>query len=419
MHEPLLRAPSDCAALAEHYRGLRQASEALCAPLSAEDCALQSMPDASPAKWHLAHTSWFFEQFILRPHCPGYREFHPQFNYLFNSYYQGAGERHPRPRRGLLSRPSLDEVLAYRHHVDTALLEWLPAAHGTDGAIAALLLLGLNHEQQHQELLLMDIKHLLAQNPLAPAYAPPPQSADSTETAPLGWQRFEGGIQQFGADGSQFCYDNETPQHRALLEPFELATRLVSNGEWRDFIDDGGYQRPQLWLSDGWDWLQAEGVSAPLYWRADGDDWREFSLHGELSLAPARAVSHISYYEADAYARWAGARLPTEYEWELAARESSSDHRQQLEPACANGGGMAQLFGALWQWTRSPYQPYPGFQPLAGVVGEYNGKFMANQMVLRGSACITPAGHSRASYRNFFYPHMRWQYAGLRLARDV
>lgn len=410
------------ASLCEHYREVRGFTERLCDPLATEDYVVQSMPDVSPAKWHLAHVTWFFEQFILRPHCPGYRDFHPRYAYLFNSYYQSVGERHARPERGLLTRPTIAEIYEYRTHVDEALLRWLPtvAARPSDD-IAFLVELGLNHEQQHQELLLMDIKHVFSVNPLLPTYREA-TAKPTGETPTLSWQRYEEGIYRFGRQpGGAFCYDNETPRHKMLAGAFELGTRLVTNAEWAAFVEDGGYRTPTLWLADGWDWVQASDVRSPLYWRETADGWQEFTLHGLQPLDPARPVSHISFYEADAYATWAGARLPTEYEWELAASETAeqTDGFSLAPRPAAAGGGLQQCYGELWQWTRSAYQPYPGFRPLTGTLGEYNGKFMANQMVMRGGACITPPGHTRSTYRNFFYPHMRWQFAGLRLARDV
>lgn len=398
--------------VAESYRAVRQFSETLCAPLAPEDCAIQSMPDVSPSKWHLAHTTWFFEQFILAESLRGYQPFHPQYAYLFNSYYVSKGERHARPERGLLSRPTLSEILDYRHAIDERLLNCWHANPDPDGRIAALIELGLNHEQQHQELLLMDIKHVFSCNPLLPAYSETPHALSKTCNSE--WRRHPGGLREIGHDGAGFCFDNETPRHRHWLEPFDIATQLVSNGDWLAFMEDGGYHNAALWLADGWDWCQHHQITAPLYWHHGDDGWREFSLHGLQPLDPAQPVVHISYFEADAYARWAGARLPTEAEWECSAvADEAGNH--SLQPRAA----PADFFGQVWQWTASPYQAYPGYKPLAGSLGEYNGKFMASQMVLRGSACITPPGHSRTSYRNFFYPHMRWQFAGLRLARDA
>jgi ergothioneine biosynthesis protein EgtB len=394
---------------------VRQRSLRLAEPLSIEDCCAQSMPDASPIKWHLAHTTWFFETFILEPREPGFAPFHPAFRVLFNSYYNGVGARHPRPQRGLLSRPALPEVMAYRANVDRRMAALL-AAHEGDAALAALVELGLQHEQQHQELMLTDVKHLLAQNPLCPAYRAQPLPA-SPAPAALQWLRQEGGLASIGHAGDGFCFDNELPRHRSFVAPFELASRLVTNGEYREFIDAGGYRDPSLWLSDGWDRVCAGELAAPLYWVRDADGgWVEFTLHGLQPLDAARPVTHVSLYEADAYARWAGARLPTEAEWELAA-QGAQVAAGALHPAASAGPGLTQLFGECWQWTTSSYAPYPGFAPAAGAIGEYNGKFMVNQYVLRGSSCATPPGHARASYRNFFPAGARWQFTGIRLAR--
>lgn len=403
--------------LLDDYRRVRQFSETLCEPLTAEDCAIQSMPDVSPSKWHLAHSTWFFEQFILAEYQKAYQPFHPQYAYLFNSYYVSKGERHARPRRGLLSRPSLAEILEYRHEIDHRITQWLGTGD-LPADIQHLVTLGLNHEQQHQELLLMDIKHVFSCNPLFPTYSS--DNIIGSYAAEEGqWLCHEGGLVSIGlpavdvATSSTFCYDNETPRHKQWLEPFALSNRLVSNLEWLEFIADGGYQNPQLWLSEGWDWCQTNDINQPLYWHASEDGWKEFTLHGLQYLAPHQPVSHISFFEAAAFATWAGARLPSEAEWEISAR--GNDNSFALQPShCHNS-----YFGQLWQWTSSAYQPYPGFRALAGSLGEYNGKFMSSQMVLRGSACITPPGHSRNSYRNFFYPSMRWQFAGLRLARNV
>lgn len=380
------------------YAGIRARTLALAEPLTVEDQQVQSMPDVSPTKWHLAHTAWFFETFLLVPCLPAYQAFDPAFGYLFNSYYEAVGARHPRPERGLLSRPSLAEVHAYRRHVDEAMARLI--AEGR--APADLLELGLQHEQQHQELVLMDIKHVLSLNPLKPAYAPGPPPA-SGEPSPPGWIDCPGGLYAIGAEGAGFCFDNEQPRHRAWLEPFRLADRLTTCGEWLAFMADGGYRRPELWLSDGWRAVVDQGWAAPLYWREADDGWRVFTLAGERPVAAAEPVVHVSAYEADAYARWAGARLPTEAEWEVAAQR----------------GGLAGLSDVAWQWTASAYAPYPGFRPAAGAVGEYNGKFMSGQMVLRGGAGVTPPGHARTTYRNFYPPAARWCFGGLRLASDV
>ena len=418
-------------AVLHRYRAVRQATEALTRSLTPEDQLAQSMPDASPAKWHLAHVTWFWETFLLVPNLAGYKPFDPRFHYLFNSYYEALGPRQPRRERGLLTRPSLDDVIAYRAHVDAAMS--LLLADGP-GELAPLIDLGLAHEEQHQELILMDILHLFAQSPLQPAYAPPRHTAQSLPAEALRYVRFEGGLVEIGHDrakpDSAFAFDNESPRHKVWLERFELADRLVTNGEWLAFIADGGYRRPELWLAEGWARAQAEGWDAPLYWQppmeGEGEHgvWSAMSLHGLRPLDLTAPVAHVSFYEAEAYAAWAGARLPTEAEWEHAAQGltvagnfTGSGRLAAVAPP--PGSGLRQMFGDLWEWTRSAYAPYPGFQPAAGAVGEYNGKFMAGQFVLRGGAAVTPPGHTRASYRNFFYPQQRWMFSGVRLARDV
>jgi ergothioneine biosynthesis protein EgtB len=388
----------------ERYAQVRAATMALAAPLSDEDCCAQSMPDASPVKWHLAHTTWFFETFVLERFEDGFQPFHPAFRVLFNSYYNGVGDKHPRPQRGLLTRPSLAQVRAYRANVD-ARIAALVRRHGGDAALATLLALGLQHEQQHQELILTDIKHLLAQNPMAPAYleqhgAPAGQGAPAAQA----WLHFSGGVGEIGHQGDGFCFDNELPRHKTYLDPYELSSRLVSNGEYLAFIEAGGYADAGLWLAEGWDWVRAQGIAAPHYWRRDDaapGGWSAFTLHGQQPLDLDAPVTHVSLFEADAYAHWAGARLPTEAEWEHAA----------------HAPGLSQMFGHCWQWTSSSYAPYPGFRPAQGAIGEYNGKFMVNQYVLRGSSLATPQGHARASYRNFFPAGARWQFTGIRLAR--
>jgi len=408
--------------IAARYAAVRAATVALAAPLSPEDCALQSMPDASPVKWHLAHTTWFFETFVLEAHDRAHVPFDPHFRVLFNSYYQAVGARHPRPERGLISRPDLARVLAYRAHVDAAidrLLQRPPAP-----TLATLVELGLQHEQQHQELILTDVKHLFAANPQKPAYRPR-WPLKAVRPQPMTWIGYAGGLEEFGHAGDSFAFDNEGPRHRAFVAPFELASRPVTHGEYAAFIEDGGYRRPELWLSLGWDTVQARDWQGPLYWDAHERGHRTFTLHGLADIDPHTPVTHVSYFEADAYARWAGARLPTEYEWELAARgapvqgnfaESGALHPLPADAAAA-ANAPAQLFGDVWEWTSSDYAPYPGYRPAAGAIGEYNGKFMCGQYVLRGGSCATPAGHVRSTYRNFFPPDARWQFSGIRLAR--
>lgn len=402
-------------ALAARYLSVRACTELLCEPLQLEDYQLQSMPDCSPPKWHLAHTTWFFETFVLAPHSAGFKPFHPQFGYLFNSYYDAVGDRWPRPDRGLLSRPTVAEVAAYRKATDDRLLELLATADDrTFTAIAPLVEIGLNHEEQHQELLLTDLKHAFGRNPLRPVYAAVNLSA-APSLPEENWQQHSAGVRWVGHIGGGFAFDNEGPRHRVFVDGFELVSRVVTNAEYLGFIEDGGYDRPELWLSDGWAAKRQGGWTSPLYW--DGLD-RAFTLHGEQPLDPHAPVCHVSYYEADAYARWAGARLPTEFEWETAvgdrpvAGEFLGDH--VFHPTRADGD-----FGGVWVWTASPYTAYPGYRPPAGALGEYNGKFMCNQMVLRGGSCVTPTGHVRPTYRNFFPPDARWQFSGIRLARDA
>ncbi len=411
------------AQLGLEFSTVRAHSQALARGLSVEDHGLQSMPDTSPTKWHLAHTTWFFEVLVLCALVKHYRPFNAHFFELFNSYYEALGPRHPRPQRGLLSRPSLTEVWAYRHHVEQALAEFFRTASSAELACAApLITLGLHHEQQHQELLLTDILHAFSGNPLRPAYRPAALPTNSVEL-PLEWIDFAGGLGEFGHGGADFAFDNETPRHRVWLEPFQLASRPVTCGDYLAFMHDGGYRRPEFWLSDGWTCVQAEGWEAPLYWLKTAPDTAHFTLHGTAALDLHAPVCHVSYYEAAAYAAWAGARLPSEFEWEQAASTSElveRDPQQPLQPALRAGKASKfhALCGEIWQWTHSAYAPYPGFRPLAGAAAEYNGKFMINQMVLRGGSCATPPRHLRHTYRNFFPPAARWQFSGLRLARD-
>jgi ergothioneine biosynthesis protein EgtB len=406
------------------YRAVRRSTAALAAPLSPEDACVQSMDDASPTKWHLAHTTWFFETFILETLGLGYEPYARGYRELFNSYYNGVGRQHPRPSRGLLTRPCLDEILAYRAHIDRRMEASIEA--GLDPALTEVLELGLHHEQQHQELILADIKHLLSCNPSYPPYQNRIVPGDAVITD-LGWQHFNGGLIELGADGDYFSYDNERPRHQQILPPFALSDRLVTNGEYLEFLNAGAYSDPLLWLSDGWSTIKRLGWRAPLYWQKTDGRWFQFTLNGLRPLVPAEPLCHVSYYEADSYARWAGARLPTEAEWETAARGSTvagncleDGHLHPIPvPRSETGGGLRQMFGDVWEWTMSAYAPYPGFRQPAGAIGEYNGKFMSNQMVLRGGCCATPISHIRPSYRNFYYPHNRWQFGGIRLARDI
>ncbi len=412
--------------LARRYPALRGTTSSLCRTLTPEDCAAQSMPDASPAKWHLAHTSWFFETFVLRPQDRDYEVFHPRFEYLFNSYYNSVGSQYSRPDRGLLTRPSLEEVGRYREHVDDAMMALLEEPGRLDARTLDVVELGLHHEQQHQELLLTDVKHLLAQNPLAPAYRdvkpPEPRPIRSLE-----WRSYEGGLVELGATGADFAFDNEGPRHRAFLEPFELGSRPIRNGEFAAFVEEGGYDRPELWLSEGFAKVQEAGWQAPLYWSRRDDRWWSFTLAGLQPIRMEEPVCHVSFFEADAFARWAGCRLPTEAEWEHAgsrvAIEGNFLERERFHPEAAAGPSdpaqPQQLFGDVWEWTSSAYAPYPGYRAAEGALGEYNGKFMSSQMVLRGGSCASPRSHLRATYRNFFYPDARWQFSGLRLARDA
>ena len=408
--------------LRDRFFDARKLTVDLVKPLSDADATVQSMPDASPAKWHLAHVTWFLESFILRDHVPGYRAFDDSFAYLFNSYYEAEGARHSRAARGLITRPSLVEVHAYRAHVEAALdAHW----NNLPETALALLELGIQHEQQHQELLLTDILHLFSQNPVFPAYRPEPvvRAVPDAQGPAASWLAGPSGMQAIGHMGSGFAFDCEGPRHEVFLQPFALSSRTVSNGEWMQFMNDNGYGEPRHWLSDGWAWVQREHVGAPLYWQQDRDgQWLSFGLDGLRAIDLSAPVTHINLFEADAYASWADARLPTEAEWETAAESHDAAAGNQLDavgPVRPNASQAASLFGNVWQWTGSAYRPYPSFRAADGAVGEYNGKFMSGQFVLRGGSCATPRGHVRASYRNFFYPHQRWQFTGLRLARDV
>jgi ergothioneine biosynthesis protein EgtB len=412
--------------IAARYREVRRFTERLCAPLEVEDYVIQSMPDASPAKWHLAHTSWFFETFVIKPALPGYKSPQPVYDYLFNSYYNAVGERHARAKRGLLSRPTVGEVYRYRAHVDGVMQELFDGRDaGALEAMAPVVTLGLHHEQQHQELILTDVKHALAENPLRPVYRERPSDAPRVATE-AAWVAFPEGIAWVGHEGPGFAFDNEGPRHREFVAAFALASRLVTNAEYISFIEDGGYRRPQWWLSAGWSTAQAEGWEAPLYWDKRDGQWWSFTLAGRRPVNGAEPVCHVSYFEADAYARWAGARLPTEAQWETAAAGApvsgnfADDGRFHPAPSdTARRETLAQMYGDVWEWTQSAYAPYPGYAADDGALGEYNGKFMCNQYVLRGGSCATSRSHIRPTYRNFFPPDARWQFSGIRLARDA
>jgi ergothioneine biosynthesis protein EgtB len=410
--------------LHRRLRIVRRMSMTLTQSLTEEDQQIQSMPDVSPSKWHLAHTTWFFETFVVQPNLSSYAPFDPHFGYLFNSYYEMIGTPYSRQARGLLSRPNLADIHAYRAHVEAG-LEKLASSLDTRAwtDLSPLIELGIQHEQQHQELILMDIKHVLSVNPIAPAYRPPlARAAHTSRNAE--WIGFEGGLVEIGHHGSGFAFDNEGPRHKVWLEPFALMDRLVTNGEWSAFVEDGGYQRPEFWLADGWATVRRENWQAPLYWTRDqeGQAWTAFTLCGKRPIDPDEPVCHVSHYEADAYARWAGKRLPTEAEWETAAAQHATGPQPPLSvrPRAAEGSeGLRQMLGEVWQWNVSAYLPYPRFRPAEGAVGEYNGKFMSGQVVLRGAACITPQDHARITYRNFFPPAARWAFSGLRLADDA
>ncbi len=406
--------------LTERFAAIRDCSLALAAPLSDEDCCAQSMADASPVKWHLAHTTWFFETFVLEKYEDNFQPYHPAFRVLFNSYYNGVGEKHPRPQRGMLTRPPLSLVREYRADIDKRIAKVIEH-NGHEPGFRALVELGINHEQQHQELILTDLKHLLSLNPLAPVYrALAAQPAPSAP--PPSWVGFERGMVMIGAQEEPFCFDNELPRHQQYLGAYALGSRLVTHGEFLAFIEAGGYRNAGLWLSEGWDWVQCNAIRHPIYWSREGDAWHEFTLAGTRAIDPNIPVSHVSYFEADAYARWAGARLPTEAEWEHAACKCAIEgnflDQAHYHPLAATASACTQMFGDLWEWTSSSYSPYPGYRAPEGAIGEYNGKFMVNQYVLRGGSYATPRGHIRASYRNFFPTAARWQFTGIRLARD-
>ncbi len=413
--------------LLDQYRAVRAFSEKICAPLQPEDYVIQSMPDASPAKWHLAHTSWFFETFLLKPYLPGYHSPHPQYDFLFNSYYNTIGERHCRPKRGLISRPTVEDTYAYRTYVDTHMAALLSGADTDLATLEPLLTLGLHHEQQHQELMVTDLKHLFFDNPLCPVYQPRRDPPTGMIPA-MEWIAFGEGVREIGWDSSSFAFDNETPRHKEYVPAFTLGSRLVTNGEYLQFMEDGGYARPELWLSEGWNVVNAQRWQSPLCWWNRKGDWREFTLAGMEPLHLDTPVCHVSLFEADAYARWAGARLATEAEWETASEtvplcgnfaDSGRFHPAALLPGDGGPGQLQQMFGDVWEWTRSQYIPYPGYAPLPGALGEYNGKFMCNQFVLRGGSCATSHSHMRPTYRNFFPPDARWQFTGIRLAKDL
>lgn len=429
MENAEIHAPSSIGSMPSHrmtrrYLDVRSATERFCEPLAIEDYVVQTMPLVSPTKWHLAHTTWFFEAVVLAAADPRYQAYRPDYAFLFNSYYQGLGARHAQADRGLLSRPTVAEIYAYRRVIDDRMVDLLQRDGDETAPWMGMVELGIQHEQQHQELLLTDIKHVFAANPLKPAYDPSAATPLAANLTPWRWLPHPGGVVTIGAEETGFAFDNELPRHRVWLEPFDLADRVVTNREYRAFIADGGYRRPELWLSDGWNTVQSGRWNAPLYWEDRDGEWWTMTLGGMRPVAADEPVCHVSYFEADAYARWMGARLPREAEWETAAGAASHDgnfvERGRLHPrAAVPGDGLRQIFGDVWEWTASPYVPYPGFQPAPGAVAEYNGKFMCNQMVLRGGSCVTSRTHIRPSYRNFFRPEARWPFTGIRLARDL
>jgi ergothioneine biosynthesis protein EgtB len=408
------------------FQDVREFSEGLCSPLAVEDYVVQSMPDCSPTKWHMAHVSWFFETFLLTPNVRDYRSPDPEYVYLFNSYYNAVGDKYPRPRRGMISRPTVEAVYAYRAHVDEHVLDLLECCDDADlGRISPIVTLGINHEQQHQELILTDLKHMLSHNPLHPVYVSP-RPGSHAGAGPLGWVSFPEGVYWIGHTGDAFAFDNEGPRHREFVHAFHIASRPATNADYLEFMRAGGYQQSGLWLSMGWATVQQEGWRAPLYWEERDGEWWQFTLSGFRPVHPDEPVTHISYFEADAFARWAGGRLPTEAEWEVAAEGAALDGnfaesgQFHPRPAAASGGArLSQVYGDVWEWTQSAYSPYPGFRTAPGALGEYNGKFMCNQYVLRGGSCATPRSHIRPTYRNFFPPDARWQFSGVRLAKDA
>lgn len=435
-------APGANDSLLKRYQSVRNRSEDLARPLTVEDQVVQTMPDVSPTKWHLAHTSWFFETFVLAELVPDYKPFHPKFRYLFNSYYNAVGPQFSRPHRGTLSRPTVDIIMQYRAHVDDQMFDLLAGPKGANLSteMQNVIVIGTHHEQQHQELILTDIKHVLGSNPLFPSYRKRRDVPGEADSSPAEWMTYDGGVHELGFDGEGFSFDNEGPRHRTFLQPFQLASRPVSVGEYLAFMNDGGYERPEFWLSDAWATIQREGWNAPLYWHKEGDDWHNFTLAGLLPVDPSEPVCHVSYYEADAFATWAGARLPTEAEWEFVGAEQSTEGNfvdsgifHPVHPSVyqrlhiseetnspvipASSSPFRQMFGDVWEWTQSPYTAYPGYKAAEGAIGEYNGKFMSSQMVLRGGSCATSHNHIRPTYRNFFPPHARWQFSGFRLAR--